>query len=278
MELVLNDLQNLPPGLTGHVAPQRAPTGLKHLGVWLLAVALTGCASAPKPAAGPAPAPPQPTLTELMQDAQTAVQAGTPERARQALRDAAKAYPTAKEPWVKLAADYFEALDYGNAILAAQEVTQRDPMDGTAHSILAVSGLRVSSSALATLRAQQAGMPSDTRTEAQNLTRVLRETLGEQVLVPRTDTPPVAAAPTRRGARAAAKANPQGPIAPPSGAPTQAKAPLAATGAVKAPTPSPVVTPAPTAPTAAKPVPPAAAKPSTPTAAKPAANPFDILR
>jgi len=286
MELTLNDLQTPPLSLA---APRLAPRALMHLGAWLLAAALTGCASAPKTAPGPAPAPPQPTLTELMQDAQSAVQAGTPERARQALRDAAKAYPTAKEPWVKLAADYFESLDYGNAILAAQEVTQRDPMDGTAHSILAVSGLRVSSSALATLRAQQAGMPSDTRTEAQNLTRVLRETLGEQVLVPRTDTPPVAAAPTRRGARNAAKANPP-PAAPlPTSATAQAKAPGVAP---PAPAPGKAVAPAPaapvtatstpnatTAPTAAKPVPPVAAKPSTPPAAnKPAANPFDILR
>lgn len=281
MELVLNDLKNPQTGTAGHPEAQGLSRALSLVGACLIAAALTGCASGPKPAPAPAPAPPQPTLSALMQDAQSAVQAGTKERARQALREAAKAYPTAKEPWVKLAADYFEALDYGNAILAAQEVTQRDPLDGTAHSILAVSGLRVSSSALATLRAQQSGMPNDTRTEAQNLTRVLRETLGEQVLVPRVDAP-VAAAPTRRTSRNAGAA----PVAPkPGNAPVTAASPapgstVATPAKVTAPTPV-IPTPAtPTAgtPTAAKPVAPVAAKPSPTPAAKPAANPFDILR
>ena len=63
--------------------------------------------------------------------------------------------PTSKEPWLKLAEDYFEANNYGQAILASQEVLQRDPADSVATSVLAVSGLRVSASALSLLRQQQ---------------------------------------------------------------------------------------------------------------------------
>ncbi len=293
----MNDLNGLQNGPRHPALLALSPKLATRLGACLLAVVLTGCASGPKPAPVMAPAPAQPTLTELMQDAQNAVQAGAKERSRQVLRDAAKAYPTSKEPWGKLASDYFEALDYGNAILAAQEVTQRDPQDGTAHSILAVSGLRVSSAALATLRAQQAGMPSDTRTEAQNLTRMLRETLGEQVLVPRADAAPAVTPPARRNARPAARVSAPATAGAPAAqgaaaAPNAAAAPGRSNAANANPgtpasavnTARPAAAGAPTAPAA-----PAVAKPAAPAApvapkaapapaAKPAANPFDILR
>jgi hypothetical protein len=266
------------------VATQRR--GRAALALAVLCAALGGCAT-PTPPAPPAPAPAQPALADLLQDAQTAQQAGAKEKARQALREAARHYPTSKDPWVRLASEYFDSLDYGNAILAAQEVTQRDPQDATAHSILAVSGLRVSSAALSALRAQQAGMPNDTRAEAQNLTRVLRETLGEQVLVPRAEPP--APVPVARRPRSPVKP-PEGAVAATAAAPTTAAAPQAGStpprvvAAVPAsPTPAVGASPAlpltpaagPT-PTAAKPASPAAAKPPAP--AKPAANPFDILR
>ncbi len=289
----MNDLKGLQNGPRHPALLGLSPKLVARLGACLVAAVLTGCASSPKPAPAMAPAPAQPSLTELMQDAQNAVQAGAKERSRQVLRDAAKAYPASKEPWSKLATDYFEALDYGNAILAAQEVTQRDPQDGTAHSILAVSGLRVSSAALSTLRAQQAGVPSDTRTEAQNLTRMLRETLGEQVLVPRADATPAAAPPARRNARPVARttptANANAPAAPgavaapAAAAPARSSAPNPVTGS-PASTPGsvrPTAAGAPTAPAApavAKPAAPVAPKAAPAPAAKPAANPFDILR
>lgn len=236
-----------------------------------------------------------------MQAAQAAGQAGTKEKARQSLRDAAKSYPTSKEPWSKLAEDYFEATDYGNAILAAQEVTQRDPQDRTAHSILAVAGLRVSSSALAALRAQQSGLPNDTRTEAQNLTRSLRETLGEQVLVPRVEPaatptansnrrpnsrtqPRATAASTAPAASATAQGNAPQPTtgtAAPAGASPSATAPRTAPPAGTATANAAPATLA--APAATKPTPPitpaAPTRPAaTATGTKPASNPFDILR
>ena len=158
--------------------------------VWALAAGLllVGCASAPPPV--PTAAPAVQPLQEYMQEAGQAAAAGSKERARDVYRTAAKTYPTSKEPWLKLAEDYFEAANYGQAILAAQEVIQRDPADSLATSVLAVSGLRVSASALSTLRQQQSPLNGGTRSEAEGLARILRDLLGEPVLVPR----PVAAA------------------------------------------------------------------------------------
>ena len=165
---------------------------------------------------------------------------------RDTYRTAARHYPTAKEPWARLSESYFEAADYGNAILAAQEVLQRDAEDPVATSVLAVSGLRVSTQALSTLRTRSSSLPADTRTQAEGLTKTLRELLGETVLVPQPAEPPApvaAPAPPRRSA-------------------------------VTRPAPRPVAAPAPQAKSPA---------PATPQAARPAAapapkSPFDTLK
>ena len=205
------------------------------------AMLIAACGTTPL-APAPAPAPPRPTLQELMQEAQNAKQAGAKEKSRQHLREAAQSYPTTKEPWLKLAEDYFEGTDYGNAILAAQEVNARDPQDRTANSILAVSGLRVASSALVTLRNQSSGLTSDARSEAQSVTKTLRETIGDSSLVPRTDLapPPPPVRPARRT------------TAPP------------AAGTATAPAAAPVAAPKP--------------PPKPPAPAPKAANPLDILK
>jgi hypothetical protein len=65
-------------------------------------------------------------------------------------------------------------------------VLQRDANDNVATSLLAVSGLRVSTSALKTLR-QQNNLGSDTRSQAENAAKILREVLGEPVLAGRSD-------------------------------------------------------------------------------------------
>lgn len=180
------------------------------------AIALAGCGSKPT---APAPAAPAvQTLQQYLQDAAVAANAGRKEQARDMYRAAAKSYPASKEPWLKLAEDYFDAANYGQAILAAQEVLQRDPADNLANSILAVSGLRVSTTALTALR-QRAGLSAGTRNEAEGLTRTLREVLGERELVPR----PSVAAPAEPPAAVPARPRPR-----PAAAPTPAPAPAAA--------------------------------------------------
>ena len=141
---------------------------------------LVGCASAPTQA--PEAAPATVSLQEYVQQAAKAAAEGSREKARDTYRIAARAYPASQLPWLKLAEDYFEAADYGNAILAAQEVLQRDASDSTASSLLAVSGLRVSTSALQLLKSQK-NLSAGTRNEAESMARSLREVLGETVLV-----------------------------------------------------------------------------------------------
>lgn len=213
-------------------------------------VGVSGCAIVPAPPPGSAAPAVQP-LQQYMQEAGQASGEGSKERARDLYRTAAKTYPTSKEPWLKLAEDYFEAKNYGQAILASQEVLQRDPTDSVATSVLAVSGLRVSAAALSMLSQQQRTLNGGTRTEAEDLAKVLRDLLGEPVLVPRATSTTKPATPTVRrplAARAAA-------------VPTDAAA--SAPSAPSAP---------PTQPT------PIAPKPAPPKADAPAANPFDTLK
>jgi hypothetical protein len=186
----------------------------------VLAIALSGCAIAPPK--GPEPAPAVASLQEYMQQASKAAAEGGAGRARDTYRTAAKAYPASKEPWLKLAEDYFEATDYGNAILAAQEVMLRDANDNVAASILAVSGLRVSASALQSIRSQNR-IAGNTRTEAETMARTLRDVLGESVLVPRPATAasaPPATAPPRPRPKPAATATPAPPPTPTRPAPS----------------------------------------------------------
>lgn len=222
-----------------------------HWFCWGLVAALgaSGCAVAPPPAVS-TPAPAVQPLQQYMQEAGQAAAEGSKERARDVYRTAAKTYPTSKEPWLKLSEDYFESNNYGQAILAAQEVLQRDPADSVATSVLAVSGLRVSASALSLLRQQQRTLNGGTRTEAEDLAKVLRDLLGEPVLVPRAApvAKPAVSAPVKR------------PAAPRSGA-------APADASASAPAALPVVPP------------PAVPKPAAaPKADAPAANPFDTLK
>jgi hypothetical protein len=238
-----------------------------------------------------------------MQHAQSAQASGQRERARQSWRSAAKAYPTQKSPWQNLAQDYFEAADYGNAILAAQEVLQRDSEDALAHSVLAVSGLRLSTVSMVALR-DRGNYAVGSRDEAQGLTRAMREALGESTVAPAraeaaarmaTPAPAVAAksasqpAPTRAATPIAAPTNP--PVAAPAvntvaGTPRSNGngRPNAGTGAVvpivaaPAAMPATATAPAPvsaTRPVAPSPAPKAAAAAPAPKPA--AADPFKLL-
>lgn len=140
-------------------------------------------------------AAPQIELGDQLDQARQARQAGQVEKSRQMYREAAQAYPVSKDPWLHLAEDYFREGDYGNAILAAQEVLQRDGKNAIAHSVLAVSGLRVSAQSLAELR-ESTRFELGSRDEAVELTQQLRTHLGETVLIPqKSDAAPEPARP-----------------------------------------------------------------------------------
>ena len=128
------------------------------------------------------------TLERAMADADTALAAGQGEAAQQMLKNTASAYPADKAPWLRLAQIKFDRASYGEAIMYALEGLQRDPADKLGNSIVAVSGLRLSTKALADL-SQQNNLNGSLRSEASDLAKLLRTSLGEEVLVPTANNP-----------------------------------------------------------------------------------------
>lgn len=171
------------------------------------------------------PATPE-QMQETMAQANASAQSGEYDKALQLLDKAAKDSPAAKDPWLRTAQIHFDQGKYGPAIVAAQEVLQRDPNDRTAKSILAVAGLRVSVKALGDLRSEN-GLSGSTRTEAQALTTSLREALGESTLVPPIAAPtdkPTTRTPAPRTAPAHAGGSTRRPAAAPAATPAAAPA------------------------------------------------------
>lgn len=212
--------------ITGHMNsadPATAVFLMKRAVVLASFAALSACTNLPNRSAETAPAPAVVSMEEWMNRGDAAVKENDHNKARDAWRSAAKSYPTAKQPWLKLSEDYFNAADYGNAVLAAQEALQRDPKDRVANSVLAVSGLRLTAGSLAALR-EDGTYPVGSRDEAVSVTRALREALGEPVLVPPPEPPPArkrAARPPVRptAAGAATDAAPAATTPPASGSP-----------------------------------------------------------
>jgi tetratricopeptide (TPR) repeat protein len=123
------------------------------------------------------------TLERALADADTALASGQNDKAQGILKTAAASYPAEKSPWLHMAQIKFDRASYGEAIMNALEALQRDPSDKLGNSIVAVSGLRLSTKALADL-SQQNNLNGSLRSEAQDLAKLLRASLGEDVLVP----------------------------------------------------------------------------------------------
>ena len=147
---------------------------------------LSACASTGE---GPGSMPKGATVAASVAAADAAIAAGQADKAYALLKGASQAFPTDKTPWVRMAQMRFDADNYGEAIVHALEALERDPEDTLAHSIAAVSGLRVSSKALGDL-ARKNKLNGDVRSEAQDLAKLLRASLGEEVLVPKQKPTP----------------------------------------------------------------------------------------
>ena len=137
--------------------------------------------------------------------ADAAVAAGQADKAYALLKGASQAFPTDKTPWVRMAQMRFDSNNYGEAIVHALEALERDPDDTLAHSLAAVSGLRVSSKALGDL-ARKNKLNGDVKSEAQDLAKLLRASLGEDQLVPKPKPAPKPR-PTTTASQAPAKAS-----------------------------------------------------------------------
>jgi hypothetical protein len=148
----------------------------KRLFSGLGCAAIVGCAAPPPP-----PAPPAPTIAVLMAGAETAIKAGKNEHAAAWLKAAIAAFPADKAPRLRMAQLQFECRNYGETITHAQQVLDRDPDDLVAHSLVAVSGLRVSSKALTDLSSKNK-LSGDVRSEAQELAKLLRANIGGEII------------------------------------------------------------------------------------------------
>lgn len=152
---------------------------------------------------------------DLFGNAEAEVTAGRTEAALVAFDQAAKADPMSKEPWVRTAQLHFDAGNYGRAIVAAEEVLQRDPADKVADSVLTVSGLRIAAESLQRLQGNGALASESARTEAERLAATMRATMGEEILAGSPAKP--RSTPRRRAAPAPAADKPAAPKASGSG-------------------------------------------------------------
>lgn len=189
----------------------------------------------------------QEKLDESLSAADKAQKQGQTDQALQLLDEASRIDPAAKQPWLRKAQIHFEARQYGPAITQAQEALQRDVNDLTAQSILAVSGLRVSASALDQLRKANE-VTGSTRSEAESVARVIHQALGEPILLAPTAAGAAAASdapPARRPARVAPRVAPASTTPSPQPRPA-AVAPANSVAPATAPAPN-VSKPAPAA-------------------------------
>lgn len=122
-------------------------------------------------------------VDQLLQEAQEALRSGAKARAQKLFEEASKTNPADKKPWVNLAQMHFDEGNYAQAITAGQEVLARDSKDQMARSIVLVSSLRVAAKSLAEMR-ELNQWTGDARAEAKKVASILRENLGEEVLVP----------------------------------------------------------------------------------------------
>ncbi len=152
------------------------PTLSRLLGASALIVSMTACSTAP--VAPPTTAP----LQELLSKAAQAAGAGQHAQALALWKAASVAHPADKTAWGQLARAKFDAAQYGEAIVNAQEVLVRDPNDRAANTIIVTGALRLASRALADL-GRHGGMPVTLQKDALEVARALRESAGRTELL-----------------------------------------------------------------------------------------------
>jgi len=151
-------------------------TGVCHGLVALAMLATLGACATTKGVRGAA------DYGNLISQAESAVTAGRVDAALVFFADAGDADPTLKEPWVRTAQLQFDKGNYAHAIIAAEEVLQRDPDDLVADGILTVSGFRIANASLQRLQGRGALSSETARREAETLAATLQSTMGDDIL------------------------------------------------------------------------------------------------
>lgn len=157
---------------------------------------------------------------QLMEAAEAEINAGRIEAGLAGFNSAAMADPTRKEPWVRSAQLQFDAGNYGRAIVAAEEVLKRDPVDLVADSVLTVSGLRVAAESLKRLQGGGAIASESARREAEQLRATMIATMGNEFVTgtPAQPEKPKAKPRAKSRTRTASTATPVAAKAAPAGA------------------------------------------------------------
>lgn len=215
---------------------EQARRGMSCAVLVAVSIGLCACSSAPKKNDPAAQQALQEKIEERIAAADKAQKAGNADQAMEQLDQAIKADPSSKAPWLKKAQMHFDARQYGLAITAAQEALQRDVNDLTAKSILAVSGLRVSAQALEQLRKANE-VTGSARSEAESVAKIIREALGEPILVPVAES-----VSSKRPAQRSAAPNRSAqvvPMAPPAAGASPVPKPVASAPKPVAPAPKP---------------------------------------
>lgn len=140
----------------------------------VLCLSLGACATPPTVTISP---------TALLQQAGDAITIGAPEKAVELLTQASKLDPADKTVWVKLAQAHFERRDYPKAVSAATEALARSPDNAQARSVIFVSSMRMAVNSLNDIR-KDTPLSDDSKSEAEQLVKSLRDNLGESVLIP----------------------------------------------------------------------------------------------
>jgi tetratricopeptide (TPR) repeat protein len=172
----------------------------RHFAVATLSAALlAGCASTMTVGSDG-----QPSIEPLMNQADSELGKGRRDQAIALLNQAAKESPTNVAPWLKIANIWFDESNYASSILAANEALARDGNNQEAKSLLVVSGLRVAAKAVQGLVPHNP-VNTNARQEAENLTKSLRQALGEKVLVPVESDKSASPAPRQRSRKIAVR-------------------------------------------------------------------------
>ncbi|WP_152984528.1 hypothetical protein [Stenotrophomonas terrae] len=184
----------------------------------MLAVALLAglgaCASTPKKAA-------EVPFDVTLANAEAQVSTAGADAAISAFEVAAKADPTRKEPWVRIAQLQFDQARYARAIVAAEEVLQRDPDDLVADGVLTVAGFRIANESLQRLSGRGALASETAQREAQTLVTTLRSTMGDAILETGKPKPQRATRPAARSTAAGRRAAPPAGAQPPPARPAR---------------------------------------------------------
>lgn len=125
----------------------------------------------------------EPTAAELTSQADAKASAGEDDAAVALLKKVTLKNPVDPDPWLKIARIRFESDDYVDALVASEEVISRDQTNEAGNSIALVSSLRLAERSIGLLRSGT-DLEGSMRDRAQQLAAQLRETLGEDALLP----------------------------------------------------------------------------------------------